>query len=100
MDAFAVLQPCDGAWRGGREGPSDTQRAVRVTHIAHDAPMTDRRRIVVLLRVGRRGRLVTLRADEVRDAPDRRGRIVVLRDGTEVAKFRAKNVVGWHQTDD
>ena len=70
MDAFAVLQPCDGAWRGGREGSSDTQRAVRVAHIAHDAPMTDRRRIVV------------------------------LRDGTEVAKFRAKNVVGWHQTDD
>ena len=62
--------------------------------------MTDRRRIAVVLRAGRRDRVVTLRADEVRDRPDRRGWIEVLRDGEVVAKYRAKRLVGWHQVED
>ena len=58
--------------------------------------MSDRRRIDVVLRAGRAARIVTLRADEVREHPDRRGRVAFLRDGEAVAKFDGKAVVGWH----
>ena len=53
-------------------------------------------RAAVFLRSKRgRPRRVEVAADEVREQPDRRGRVAFLRDGEEVAKFRAKDLVGW-----
>ena len=53
-------------------------------------------RAAVFIR-SRRGRVrrVEVAADDVREQPDRRGRVAFLRDGETVAKFHAKDLAGW-----